>query len=229
MNTHFKLVSENGKTGPIPVSVTSKAACAKACPFIDSGCYAKYSFLNMHWQKVTSGERGEAWPEFVARVAKIARGQLWRHNAAGDLQGDGVTIDAAKLAELAKANKGKRGFTYTHYLPSAANLKAIRAAVAAGFTINLSANSPRHADELHKLGLPVACVVPASVDGSKTKTMTTPGGNVIVICPATYKAENEPGGSCARCGLCQVATRKTIIGFPAHGSGKAAVSKIASA
>lgn len=228
MNVHFKLVSENEKTGPIPVSVTSRDACPIACPFLEKGCYAKYSFLNMHWQKVTSGERGEPWADFVARVAKLAKGQLWRHNAAGDLPGDKITIDADKLASLAKANKGRRGFTYTHYLPSAANLKAIRAAVAAGFTINLSANSPRHADSLVKHGLPVACVVPASVDGSKTKTIMSPGGNVIVICPATYRGKDEPGGSCARCGLCQVATRKTIVGFPAHGTGKAAVSAIAS-
>jgi hypothetical protein len=72
---------------------------------------------------------------------------LWRHNVAGDLPGNGDKINATMLAELVTANRGKRGFTYTHKHLSAENLTAIRAANRSDFTI-LSANTLEEADAL---------------------------------------------------------------------------------
>jgi hypothetical protein len=44
----------------------------------------------------------------------------------------------------------------------------------------------------------------------------------VVICPATYPKEEI---TCASCKLCAIPTRKSIIGFPAHGTGKKALNE----
>jgi hypothetical protein len=160
------------------------------------------------------------WAEFVSAIKALPAGILWRHNQAGDLPGMGETIDAAALAALVDANTGKRGFTYTHKPATAANLAAIKAANAGGFTINLSGNTAAHADALADTGAgPVVCVLPSTqVENSKT-----PAGRTIVVCPATVRDDV----SCQTCGLCAVSTRKTIVGFPAHGAAHRKASAVA--
>lgn len=211
---HLTMKSRNAKTGPIPVSTTEAKTCPDACPLKGAGCYAELGPLGMHWQKVSRGETGDAWPAFVARVAAFKPGTLWRHNAAGDLCGDGLTIDGAALMQLVAANAGKRGFTYTHYNPAIGrNAARIAEANASGFTINLSANNLRHADALAGLGIgPVVTVLPADAARPGLK-ITTAQGRKVTVCPATYRDDV----TCKSCGLCAIATRETIIGFPAHG------------
>ena len=220
MKIHLSIKSGNVKTGPIPVSTSSAETCPEACPFRARGCYAKSGPLALHWQKVTAGSRGLEWGEFLASVKAFATGQLWRHNQAGDLPGIGNKIDAKALSQLSAANIGKRGFTYTHKPPTGSNLKALRAANSAGFTVNLSANSIGHADTLAKLGLPVAAVVP----NDSPDRFTTPEGNRVVICPA----QRVDGLSCDKCRLCAKGNRGFIVGFKPHGSGSKAVNQIAS-
>ena len=215
--THITMKSSNAKTGPIPVSTTTGATCPKVCPFrTDSagGCYAASGPLALHWAKVTKGERGGDWDALCAAVAGMPEGQLWRHNQAGDLPGDGESVDALALAKLTRANEGRKGFTYSHYSPTLENIAAIRAANAGGFTVNLSANSMAHADELAAHGLPVVTVLPKDATGNGP--VFTPAGRRVVICPATYREDT----SCATCGLCQSrASTRPIVGFPAHGTG----------
>ncbi|MFN4278291.1 MAG: hypothetical protein ACK4FJ_18515 [Ferrovibrio sp.] len=180
----------------------------------------------MYWRKVTSGQAGMSWDAFCGEIEKLPEGQLWRHNQAGDLPGDGDVIDADKLAALVKANAGRRGFTYTHKPMTAANREAVKAANDAGFTVNLSGNNLRHADELADAGAgPVVVVLPADVDGNATRTLQTPQGRTVAVCPATYR-DNV---TCATCGLCQRRDRKVIVGFPAHGAAKRKASAIAAA
>jgi hypothetical protein len=214
---HYKATSGNGKTGHIPVTVTSAAHCPPYCEQWD-GCYAKYGPVSWHWRKVSNGERGYSWGELCADIAALPEGQLWRHNVSGDLLRIGFKIDAKALRQLVKANQGKRGFTYTHHNPAAGdNASLIREANAAGFTVNLSANNLPHADKLKALGIaPVAVVLPPTVSGETTPKLSTPGGNVVVVCPATYRDKI----SCETCKLCAVVDRKVIVGFPAHGAGK---------
>src|SRR5262249_37642211 len=70
--------------------------------------------------------------------------------------------------------------------------KAIAAANRAGFTINLSANNPAHADQLAELDIaPVVTVLPASVDGAVTKTVKTPAGRTITVCPGNLSGRRE--------------------------------------
>jgi len=61
---HLTLKSGNVKTGPIPVSTTSKASCSDTCPFKDNGCYADGGPLALHWRAVTEGARGTDWQSF---------------------------------------------------------------------------------------------------------------------------------------------------------------------
>lgn len=211
MTIHLSLKSSNAKTGPIPVSTSPASTCPDACPLKAGGCYAKSGPLALHWAAVTAKRRGMAWPEFLAAVRQFPAGQLWRYNQAGDLPGDGDTIDAAKLAELAKANTGRRGFTYSHKPPTGRNLTSLRRANRAGFVVNLSANSVAHADKLVKTGLPVAAVVP----GNSPDRFVTPAGNKVVICPA----QRVDGLSCDKCRLCAKGDRGFIVGFRPHGTG----------
>lgn len=223
LRVHLTLKSRNEKTGPIPVSTTTEATCPAACPLQKNGCYAESGPLALFWRKVTEARVGVSWGEFVRQVSALPAGILWRHNQAGDLPGDRVKIDAPKLAQLAKASAGKRGFTYTHYPPSLANRRAIAAALREGFVVNLSANNLGHADALADFNVaPVVCVLPDSVDGSVTRTLETPLGRSVAVCPATYLDTN-----CAACGLCARADRKVIVGFPAHGTSKRKASAIA--
>lgn len=227
MFTHLSLKSRNTKTGPIPVSTTSANTCATSCLFNHEnagGCYAESNFhLRQHWNKVSSGKRGDSnWSSFTSQIAKLRNGQLWRHNQAGDLPGDGDTINTAQLSQLVEANKGKRGFTYTHKPLTAENAAAIKDANVNGLTINLSGNNLAHADELAAAKIaPVVVVLPASVEGNVT--VATPAGRRVVVCPATYREDVN----CASCGLCQVRDRKVIVGFPAHGAATAAADAVA--
>lgn len=213
---HLSRKSTNVKTGPIPVSTSARSTCPSTCKLKGHGCYAENAPLSFHWNAVSRGTNAVSWADFVDEIRRLKDGQLWRHNQAGDLQGAGDVIDAKALRELTKANKGKRGFTYTHYPMTAQNLKAVRAAVKGGFTINLSADSLDQADELVKLGLPVVAIVPPG-----WRKWQTPAGNRITLCPAQVLDYM----TCAVCGLCQKADRRAIVAFEAHGSRKGAVMK----
>lgn len=203
---HLTLRSDNKKTGPIPVSTTSADTCPPKCGQFKT-CYAKGGPLLIHWRRMSRS--GLTFPRFLKAVRALPEGSFWRHNQAGDLPGEGARIDAAKLRLLAEANKGRRGFTFTHKPLSARNADAVLGANLAGFTINLSADTLKEADEKKARGIaPVVVVVPEDV----RRGFRTPAGNLVVICPAVTH-----GVTCKDCRLCAWAEREVIIGFPAHG------------
>lgn len=228
----LKAVSGNRKTGPMPVSTSNSTTCPDACALKVKGCYAKYGPTGMAWRNVDNGKAKDAveWPQFVRQVKALAKGTLWRHNQAGDLNGVHDTIDHRQLEQLVKANKGKRGFTYTHYpvlssgavyaMTAKVNAGLIADANANGFTINLSGNDMAHADKLKALDVaPVVVLMPRNAE----KVSYTPAGNKVVICPA----ENSDKINCQNCALCQVVDRNYIIGFRAHGTAAKTVDLIA--
>jgi hypothetical protein len=192
---------------------------------------------------VSRGLAGGSWSEFCAKVAALRPGHLWRYAQAGDLPGYGPQIDATLLAELVAANTGKNVIAFTHKPvlgddPIAVeNRRLIAAAIKAGFTINLSANNPAHADRLAELEIaPVVTVLArdyarravrhrfkrrrdewAETIGEwrgRTASLPrhTPAGRRIAICPATYS-----DATCKSCGVC-ARVRDAVIGFPAHGA-----------
>jgi len=218
MNFHFSPKGSNRKLGKMPVSTSSKDTCPPACPHYNSGCYGRFGPLAIHWGKVSAGERGCSWKEFLDSVRAVPAGAVWRHNQAGDLAGKGNKIDLRKIKELTAANKGRNGYTYTHKPLNKHNIRGIKHANKHGFTINVSATGLKEADKLKALDCgPVATTVLSTA----TKNCTTPAGNKIVICPAISR-----GLKCEECRLCANPNRKAIIGFPAHGTGAKKVDAI---
>jgi hypothetical protein len=201
----------------------------------------------MFWRKVDKGDHSGAWRAHLADLdAVLAKrreregiGAPWRMNQAGDLPGLADWIDAERLAEVVALNArhAAGGFTYTHKpvraldvksaTPSAARLaaanrRAVAAANAQGFTINLSANDLDHADALADLGVaPVVVLLPAD---APEKT-TTPQGRRVVVCPA----QTREGVTCATCRLCSRSARSVVVGFRAHGAGSRQVAEVARA
>ena len=230
----FTRKSRNIKTGPIPVTSAPKQNCAPDCPLREKGCYALGSHLGVLWAKLSDSagnafKHGRAsikpisWRELCDSVRSLPDKQIWRHNQMGDLPHNAGKIDRRKLNSLVAANRGKRGFTYTHHnaLQSDHNRDAIEKANRNGFTINLSGNNPMHADLLADLDVaPVVTILPAAMS-DQTQT-STPAGRKVTICPAIAR-DNV---TCKSCGLCAIADRDTIIGFPAHGFQKRAAENI---
>ena len=199
--------SANMKTGPIPVTYSQRDTCPPSCPHYLDDCYAEGFHTRMTWDKIPV--RGVELSDVLRFIKAMKPGQLWRHNIAGDLPGEGETVDAAALGEIVAANTGRRGFTYTHKKsPDAINWA--RHATDWGFTVNLSADDAGEADTLAAHGLPMVCIVPMDTP----KHTTTPAGRSILVCPA----QTVDYMTCALCGLCQKADRRQIIGFRAHGT-----------
>lgn len=218
---HLTRISGNRKLGGLPASTTSSDSCPDACSYRNGeGCYGDGGPVALHWRAVSERRRGVPLGDFVAQVRQLPKYQLWRHNQVGDLPGDGKRIDTAALEQIVKANKGKKGFTFTHYSPNdPVNAEAIDKANEAGFAINLSAETLAQADEFAELFVaPVVVVLPADA----TRNRKTPGGRTVTVCPASIRDDV----TCAHCAMCAETQRNHIIGFPAHGSGKAKVEKI---
>jgi hypothetical protein len=221
MQVALTMVSSNTKTGPIPTTTSDRATCPTTCPFYDKGCYAKSGPQAIHWRKVSNAERGFAWDEFVNQIRKIAKNQIWRHNVSGDLQHNDGNIDYKKLRQLIMANKGRRGFTYTHHKLNEHNIVSFQNANMMGFTINASCESIEEADRvMTEHEIPAVAVV----NSEKTdRFYTTSSGRKVVTCPAAL----FPGKvTCATCGLCQKADRNFVIAFPSHGNAKRTVNEI---
>jgi len=225
------------------VSIIERASCWSGCALYEHGCYAETGALAMHWRRVSHGPAGGSWSDFCGKIAAFRPGRLWRYAQAGDLPGYGPKIDGALLRELVAANAGENAIAFTHKPvlgddPVATeNRRLIAAAVRAGFTINLSADNPAHADRLAALGIaPVVTVLARAYarhairhrfksrrddwaetigewrDRTAPLPRYTPAGRRIAICPATYS-----DATCKSCGAC-AHVRDAVIGFPAHGA-----------
>ena len=213
MKVNLVRISQNAKLGPIPAAYVSSETCPDICPLKKSGCYGDSGPVNIQWRKVSAGKTGTEWPQFLERVKALPKHTLWRYAVAGDLPHTDGRIDVEMLDGLVKANQGRKGFLYSHHdvsIPE--NQEAIASANARGLTINLSADSLADVDTKYRLGIgPVVSILPRDAG----KVTYTPGGVRVVACPAALNKEI----TCSVCGVCQNADRRTVIGFPAHGSG----------
>ena len=222
MQIYLTMSSENAKTGNIPQSYSLSSTCPVTCVLRGAGCYGENFMTGRLWTRLDKGLIGASWEEFLTKIRKIEAGRLWRHNVVGDLAGDGVRIDGLKLAELTKANRGRKGFTFTHYpLDSPENLEAVQEANARGLTINLSADTLQEADRKVNYGVaPVVVIIPSD---PALWPSQTPEGRRIVVCPATTH-----GKTCLECRLCyNHAPDRVIVAFPSHGTRKKLVDRIA--
>ena len=242
---HTIKLSAASKLGGIPATYSERATCPPACPLMDKGCYAAGGNVAMHWRAVSKHETGGTFAAAVKFVASTPAGTLGRWNIAGDLPGKKDKLDRSKVIRLARANaKAKsKWFTFTHYPIRAQDVRAttnpalrrviarhnrsvIRDAIAIGFAINVSANSPKHAAALASMGFDVASGAPMGWTG----TRKLEGGHIGVQCPATIPGRTT---TCNDCGLCErkgrisAAKTRVIPMFPAHGASKRKASAIA--
>ena len=215
---NFQLVkqSSNAKIGKIPATNSARATCPPSCPLSGKGgCYAEAGFhTRLNWDKIDAGERGTDWGGFVKQLAALPAGTLWRHNVSGDLPPSAPDeISESAVVDLVNANKGKRGFTYTHYPMTRKNASIVKTANASGFTINASANNIAEAVKYQKSGLPTVTIVSESEHGKEWRKVTREGVDVIQ-CPAEYRDDV----TCKTCALCSRASRSVIVGFTVHGT-----------
>lgn len=221
MQVSLTKVSSNAKTGPIPTTTSERASCPTTCPFYDKGCYAKSGPQALHWRKVSEGARGMQWDAFCKEITKLVRGQIWRHNVSGDLPHNGLgDIEADKVQQLVNANRGRKGYTYTHHVLNDHNINVIRESNANGFTVNASTESVEVADKvMTEHNIPAVAVINSE---ESRRFFNTESGRKVIVCPATI----HDNVTCATCGLCQKADREFIIAFPAHGTAKKTVNSI---
>jgi hypothetical protein len=216
MLVHITKKSANAKTGAMPVTTTEESSCPTTCPHLQSGgCYAKSGPVSWHWKKVSKGLRGGTWDDLTSYVSNLNKGQLWRHNQAGDWgytthQGrEYIRLDLLKSLVDANKSAGAKGYTYTHHELHTHNLEAIKYANTNGFTVNASCESMQQADDAIAAGIPAVCVV----DNSKPVPARTPAGTRVLVCPAQTSETN-----CKDCGICQQSNRKCVVAFLSHGS-----------
>lgn len=201
----------------MPVTTTEQKSCPSTCPFINKGCYAKSGPLALHWRKVSEGERGTDWQGLCDFVAALPERQIWRHNQAGDIPHSLGLIDSDLLMQLVLANKGRRGYTYTHHTLNHENIQQLQLSNALGFTINASTESLQAADAAMDHGLPAVTVI----SSDSVLPERTPAGRKAVLCPAQSRDV-----SCAECGLCAKADRTCVVMFKAHGTAKKTVNQL---
>lgn len=203
MKIHVTPKSSNKKTGPIPVTTTSKDTCPPTCSWYEKGCYALGGPLAIHWKKVSEGLKGLEYKEFLLWVKGLAAGTLWRHNQAGDLPGEGTKLDKVKVRQLAKAAAHTLGFTYTHKWQGNEDY-LLEINKIGGFTINTSCDTLEEAKKSFKAGLPTTVMLPDNWKESKLP---------LALCPNQYLAT-----TCKDCMLCARKNRKVIVGFEPHGN-----------
>lgn len=208
---HLTRASGNRKTGPIPVTTSSRATCSPSCPFLLNGCYADGGPLALHWQKVTAAERGVSFAQHCADLASLPPGQLTRLHQAGDLPHVRGRISRRFVRGIVAACKNLKAYTYTHHaLNLGENLSLIRYANRQGLTVNISTETESAADHAIASGLPAVL----AVDSDETRdTWHTPAGNVVLVCPAQRRNTD-----CATCQLCHTRGRRVIVAFRAHGT-----------
>jgi len=208
--------SGNKKLGKMFASNTVRESCPSGCAFKDI-CYGEHFRTRIAWDRIK--EHGKSWEEFLYAVKRIPRGALWRHNVVGDLPQRSGTINRQMMRGLVAANKGRRGFTYTHHVLTPANIKTLQDVNAGGLTVNVSCETEAQVDKARALGLP-AVIVRSRATGYQ-KNETTPDGHPIRQCPAEISDM-----TCAECGICARPLRLTVVGFTAHGGGAKRVEAV---
>ena len=228
MKVLFTLHSQNKKLGSMPAAMIESKSCPDNCGLKKNGCYSEFGNVRIHWTRLdkSQGEERYSWKNFIRQIKALFPGQIWRMSVAGDLPGTNNHIDKRKMLELIAANKGRKGFGYSHKPTIGKSKQAkhnrdlIKLANKKNFVINLSADNLAQADQLADLDIgPVVAILPLG----HPKHSFTPGGRPVLVCP-----ETTIGLTCDRCQLCANTKRKSIIGFISHGVMKKSVSARAS-
>lgn len=206
----------NRKTGDgVAVIMAPRSTCPGSCPMrpVTAGgngaCYAEQWPMALHWTALDSGQRGADAADTIAAISQLPTGLPVRYATAGDLPGDGRTIDTALATALVTATQGRRAWTYTHHRDGA-TIAALNS-VPGGMTVNVSTDSLSDADASIDAGHPTVTVLPL---GTALRGVRTPAGVPVITCPAQIPGSEV---TCSECDLCARKSRPYVIGFIAHG------------
>jgi hypothetical protein len=231
MQSSFHLSSNtaNKKLGRgVAASTSSEDTCSGLCPFkLDGSCYAMKGPQSWHWSKVSSGERGSSYYDFIQQVRKLKEHKLFRVNVSGDLAtSDGGHLDVYKLQALKKACEQQklRAWTYTHHhLTDESNLKIIKDMRSNNLTINLSCEDRYEAAKYQLQGFNVSLVdddvfdlliEDYDVSFEMEESSGDHRGTVkFIACPEQYKE----GVTCETCRLCSKNNpKRPVVVFKKH-------------
>lgn len=208
---HLTPVSGNGKTGPIAVTTTSRNSCWAGCPFRGVFCYGEQFHMRMHWDKVSSGQRGYDRHALCVAIETLPKYSMIRVNQVGDqpLQDDGETIDLHEALPIAQSCKKRKlkAWTYSHHKKTDVNLAAMRELTEAGLTVNASCETEEQVDRVYAQGGLAALVVPHD---EKRTSWKTAGGVTVRVCP-------EQRGITENCQTCDAYCQKRTVNI---GGGK---------
>lgn len=213
---HLTAISENAKTGRLPVWSTSRSTCPPCCP-LRGKCYGEAHPICHHFNRVSDGRTGVPLETILRQLAALSCDRS-RGLDVGDLPGNAGRLDRRACLLLAAALRGVRWpWAFSHYPLTSGNLATMRAMRALGLVVNASVHNLADADRAADVGMPVACTSPR---GGIPRGMRTPAGRRCVQCPASL----SDGVTCATCGgrngpLCARADRDCVVILPAHGSG----------
>lgn len=207
-------LSLNAKTGPMAAVYASKDSCPPTCALY-AECYAKQGHTNIHFDAASNGVGFDALLKWVRELPL----KMWRYGVAGDLPGDGVTLDRAAILALAKANRKRAVLAYTHYKPTPENIETIQAANAAGFALNVSCDTVEDIKAARAAGVPAVTYT----DSTDTRKAWTDDGIKYQVCP-NQASKAKP--QCIDCKLCSKSKREQIVVFRAHGSRKGSVGGV---
>ncbi len=238
MKVLFIKKSSNSKVGRLPVTITESASCPKTCPHINGNCYAKTGPQSWIWSKVDKGTAGKNltdWDGLANNIKALPAGQPWRMNTSGDIPHFDGLIRLDLLKQLIEANKGRKGWTYSHHILNTHNTEALKSATAKGFTINASTETLSDADAAMNKGLNACSIISSdnphliaysSLKDRKTyykvsQPIKTPAGRRVVVCPAQTCQPTK----CETCLLCSK-PRDYAIAFVAHGNNKKKLNQL---
>ena len=202
----FTPQSKNEKTGPMGNTYTDGNSCPTRCPFKNSGCYAEFGGPSWTWKKASL-----TLSELKDKVqATTFKGQIIRHNVAGDIALEGTsTVDVNLVKALSDIYRGRKAYTYTHCQVDDNLIDAVQYARKAGFTINVSCETKAEVKNAKQHGLNAVLVV---AEQPKKKRWTEDGITYI-------RCKNETDGMlCIQCQAC-TKNRKTVPVLTVHGSG----------
>ena len=199
----FTPQSRNEKTGPMGNTYTDGNSCPTRCPFKNSGCYAEFGGPFWTWKKASM-----TLSELKDKVqATTFKGQIIRHNVAGDLAIDGTSrMDLQLLADLNDVYKGRKAYTYTHCdINDDETIKAIKDSK---MVINVSCETTDEVKFAREHGLNAVL----AYAGKAPAKRWTEDGITYQLCQNATK-----GLLCIQCQQCIKRNRKTVVVFETHG------------
>jgi hypothetical protein len=216
--------SKNAKLGDCSCTNAAQASCDPGCAFYDGGgCYTESDRVGMHTARLNQaagGRRAKVDPRVIARQEAAAiDGLTGERNLRVHVVGDSRTNAAARLvsaaAERYMARGGKKAWSYTH------SWRKVERASWGSVSVLASCEAGEHVVDAMARGYGAALVVAEHpADG---RTWQHQAGFAVVPCPNQTREDVQ----CVDCRLCwddaRLRERRQVIGFAAHGAGKAKV------